>query len=381
MKKKNIFKKFTIIYFSIIAILCGVFIYYVVDSLILYENSDLEKYIANLVVDIEKDAKRGKITNYVDLSNSSVSKYEDTNISLKEAYANIFKTSNITYELVKNENKEEPVYDIYADNKLLFQINLKHNSDIHRMGLLTFPNWEIKEVKLPNDRGLYYYDVYVLDGYDVKVNGMLLSKEMGISSELDKDLEELGCFTNLPKVVKYEINNLTTKAEIKVYDNNKEVEQTIEENEIFAYELYKTDDIKTLQSELIREIDVLEIAKMWSKFLTDDLAGSYHGYSTIKNYLIEDTHLWDMAYNWAHNVDITFVSNHTLVGFENERISNCVLYSENAFSCDVYLEKNMRLKSGRAKKDIMNDKFDFVYYNNSWKVASMKAINDSTVEE
>ena len=356
MKKKNIFKKFTIIYFSVIAILCGVFIYYVVDSLVLYENSDLEKYIANLVVDIASDAKRGKITNYIDISKQSVSKYEDTNTSIKEAYANIFRTSEITYELVKNDNNNEPIYDIYADKKLLFQIYLEHNGDIHRMGLLTFPNWEIKKVKLPNNRGVYYYDIYVLDGYEVKVNGNVIPISLGESSELDKDLEELGRYTTLPKVVKYEINDLTTEPEIKVLDNNKEVEQTVINNNVYAYELYKTDDVSELQSKLVKEIEVLEIAKMWSKFLTDDLAGSYHGYSTIKNYLIEDTHLWDMAYNWAHNVDITFVSNHILVGFENERISNCVLYNENAFSCDVYLEKNMRLKSGRAKKDIMNDK-------------------------
>ena len=376
MKGKKIFRNFAIIYFSVLAILCGVFIYYVVDSLILYENSEIDKYIANLVIDIANDSKKGKINNYLDISDMIVSKYEDTNTSVKEAYANIFKTKTITYNLVEDTYKDNPTYDIYGDDKLLFTIKLKANGDIHRMGLLTFPNWEIEDVTLPNNRGVYYYDIHTLDRYKVLINGKELDSSNASIKEIDSELEELGKFTTLPGTIKYEINGLTTEADIEIFDDNEKVAYIEENGEVFAYDLYTTDSIEELNNKIVDKIDVLLIARMWSKFLTDDLSGSYHGYSTIKEYLIEDTHLWNMAYNWAHGVDITFVSNHTLLGFDNEKVSDCELYSDKAFSCEVYLEKNMRLRSGKAKQDIMHDRLYFAYYEDAWKLVSMKAITE-----
>jgi len=378
MKDKKIFKKFTIIYFSILAILSGCFIYYVVDSLIKYENSDIEKYIAKLVVDISKDAKRNKIDNYIDIKDIKVSELETSNTSVSEGYSNIFKTKDITYKLVEGTIDSTPTYEILADGELLFTIKLKSNGDVHRMGLLTFPDWQIEDVTLPNDRGLYYYDLYVLDGYKVTINGKELDLSKGTKADVDNELVELSKFTDLPTIISYELNNLTTDPDIKVYDfKNKEINFEKYAKEIKAYELFTTDDVTELKDELVADIDVLEIGEMWSKFLTDDLAGTYHGYSTIKNYLIEETELWNMAYEWSHGVDITFVSGHTLVGFDNEKVSNCEVYNDKAFSCEIYLEKNMRLRSGKAKQDIMHDRFYFVYYENTWKLVSMKAITEN----
>lgn len=377
MKKKSFFKKFAIIYFSILAILCGIFIYYVIDSLIMYENSAIEKYISNLVVDLSKSASRGKIDNYIDISNIKISNYETSNITINEAYKNIFSTKEITYELVESSKKDAPAYNILADKKILFTLTLKSAGDIHRMGLLSFPDWQIEKVSMPTDRGIYYYDISALDGYKVFVNKKEV-KSTGKVQELDNELEELGKYSELPKIVTYEINNLTSEPEIKILDeNNKEIDYTKEGNHINAYDLYKTDDIEQLNERLVSEVDVLEISEMWSKFLTDDLPGTYHGYSTIKQYLIDGTYLWDMAYEWSHGVDITFVSNHRLLGFENESVSNCTLYNNKAFSCEVYLEKNMTLGYGKPKKDIMHEKLYFAYYEGSWKLISMKAITEN----
>lgn len=380
MKEKKIFKKFTIIYFSILALLSATFIYYVIDSLIKYENSDIEKYIANLVIDISKDAKRNKIDNYIDTRNIKISDLESSNLSINEGYNNIFKTKDITYELVTGTIDTTPTYNVLADGEILFTIKIKSNGNIHRMGLLSFPDWQIEEISLPNDRGLYYYDLNVLDGYKVIVNDKELDLTKGSNKEIDEDLVELARFTELPTVVNYKLSNFTTEPEIKVYDEkNKEIGYDKSGREINAYELFTTDDIDELKENLVLDIDVLEISRMWSKFLTDDLSGTYHGYSTIKKYLLEDTELWNMAYEWSHGVDITFVSDHSLVGFDNEKVSNCVIYNDQTFSCEIYLEKNMRLRSGRAKQDIMHDRFYFVYQEDSWKLVSMKAITDKEI--
>ena len=86
-------------------------------------------------------------------------------------------------------------------------------------------------------------------------------------------------------------------------------------------------------------------------FLPDDLEGRLHGFYNISKHLIKDSSLYEYAYKWATGEDITFVSSHTLQNptFTNEKISNFEIYDKNAFSCEVYLEKNMRLKSSGRK--------------------------------
>jgi len=59
--------------------------------------------------------------------------------------------------------------------------------------------------------------------------------------------------------------------------------------------------------------------------------------------------------------------------FTNEEVKNCIIYNENAFSCEVTLEKNM-VVSGKDKVDEMNDRLYFVYYNGGYKLVDMKSI-------
>ena len=56
--------------------------------------------------------------------------------------------------------------------------------------------------------------------------------------------------------------------------------------------------------------------------------------------------------------------------------------NDKAFSCDMYLEKNMRLANGNELTDKMNEKMYFAYYddtddskdNPSWKLVNMQSL-------
>ena len=153
-------------------------------------------------------------------------------------------------------------------------------------------------------------------------------------------------------------------------------------------QMKKIENIETALEKIQGEIDILKIAKDWSLYLTDDLEGKLHGFYKINKYLIKDSSLYEYAYKWATGVDITFVSSHTLQNpaFTDEKINNFEIYSENAFSCEVYLQKNMRLKSsGRKIQDTMHEKMYFAYYdatqdgkdNPTWKLVNMQSVTDN----
>lgn len=139
-----------------------------------------------------------------------------------------------------------------------------------------------------------------------------------------------------------------------------------------------------LESKIKNKPDIMKIAEQWSLFLTDDLSGQKHGFNNISQYLIKDSDLYKYAKSWATGIDITFVTSHTLENptFTNKSISSIEIYSEDAFSAEVYLQKNLRLRTGKKIEDKMHERMYFANYkdengNKSWKLVNMQSIVDN----
>ena len=116
------------------------------------------------------------------------------------------------------------------------------------------------------------------------------------------------------------------------------------------------------------DVNPLDVAKLWSLFMTADLSGANYGYGQISPYLVKGSYLQDVAWKWATGIDITFTSAHTLKDpqFQVEEVSNYVVYSEDCFSCDIRLEKTMVLtRTGEEVKDVINSRFYFVNYDDT----------------
>lgn len=120
-----------------------------------------------------------------------------------------------------------------------------------------------------------------------------------------------------------------------------------------------------IPEDIASQLDVLEIAKMWSKFMTDDLEGDSHGLEEMRRYFIKDSDYYRYAAEWALGPDIKFTSPHTLDSFTNERVSNFIQYSDTCFSCEVYFEKNMSLifedRFAGFRIDVFHSKMYFLY--------------------
>jgi hypothetical protein len=134
-----------------------------------------------------------------------------------------------------------------------------------------------------------------------------------------------------------------------------------------VFELTEQTSLDAVPEEIAAEIDVLEVAKMWSKFMTKDLEGSQKGFGTMKKYLIKNSYLYDVAYKWVTNIDITFVFGHVLKNppFTDEKVTNFISYGDNLFSCDIYFVKHMEDLKDRNEgeiEDVMNSTFYFMNY-------------------
>lgn len=169
---------------------------------------------------------------------------------------------------------------------------------------------------------------------------------------------------DVPDTATYVLRLLTDEPNFQILDSSgNAVDFTMENRTVTIAGEFAGQDTLPLSV----DIDPLEVAKLWSLFMTQDLTGANNGYGQLSPYLIKGSYLQDVAYQWATGIDITFTSSHTLKDppFQVETVSNYVVYSNNCFSCDIRLEKKMVLRTGEEVDDVINSTFYFVKYDST----------------
>lgn len=386
-KKSSTFKKNLKKYIIILAILSFTFLMYVLNTLYQYESSFAENYMNTVVQNITKTAKKGQISKMCNIDNANINSLEKSNKTYDEALKEIFTTTNISFKKNDKSTTAEPIYDIFSNDKKIITVKLSVKKQEKRLGLFSYPIWQISECNMNCERGLYYYDITVPSNYSIEINGEKLGEEYISETIKDDSYSEIAKYAKLPNTTNYKLDNLLSKPNIKIINDNGTNVDYVEKNNVIQIKnnYITANSYEEIKDKIASDIDVLEIAENWSLFLTDDLQGTMHGFGTLRKNLIKNSNFYNMAYAWATSVDITFVSSHTLKNptFTNTSVSDFVVYNENAFSCVVKLEKNMRIANIRDKVDTMYDRLYFVYYDDAndnidgptWKLVDMKALN------
>lgn len=372
-KKMTGYKKSLLIWFLLLLIASEACLIYVSTTLKMYEKGNIEGYMTSLIKDMKTASKVGNINKYLSY-NKVESKYEK-NSSFEEGYKELFSESKLSYK----KNDKESTYDIYADDTMIASVTLD-SKKVRRLGILSFEEYSIKEIETYSKNGIYNIDVYVNSNYDLYINDIKVSDDDLLSKEEIKEYSEVYDKVDLPYENHYKITNLTKKPKIKVMSGNDEIKVTNEKSTYYGVSYFKTDDKDAAFAKLTnKDYDPLTFAKNWSLFLTADLPGERYGLYTLTPNLVEGTALYKRAYSWATNVDITFTSMHTLDKdtFTNVKMNGFTVYNENAFSVDIYLEKNMTLVNGEKRVDTLNDTFYYAYIDGAYRLITMKSKGDN----
>lgn len=372
-KKMTGYKKSLLIWFLLLLIASEACLIYVSTTLKMYEKGNIEGYMTSLIKDMKTASKVGNINKYLSY-NKVESKYEK-NSSFEEGYKELFNESKLSYK----KNDKESTYDIYADDTMIASVTLD-SKKVRRLGILSFEEYSIKEIETYSKNGIYNIDVYVNSNYDLYINDIKVSDDDLLSKEEIKEYSEVYDKVDLPYENHYKITNLTKKPKIKVMSGNDEIKVTNEKSTYYGVSYFKTDDMDAAFAKLTnKDYDPLTFAKNWSLFLTADLSGERYGLYTLTPNLVEGTALYKRAYSWATNVDITFTSMHTLDKdtFTNVKMNGFTVYNANAFSVDIYLEKNMTLVNGEKRVDTLNDTFYYAYIDGAYRLITMKSKGDN----
>lgn len=354
------------IYVLILFIIGWRFLAYTDKCLVQYENSQSDNAMKNYLTEFRNKVADGTLTDSISIPAAS-GEFESADV-YKNIYLSQFEgVSSYTYEKDSASYlTEEPVYNVFADKTLVAKVTLSASNERTIFGILTIMDWNVKEIKPVFTAGSYDYTISVPSDYKVTINGVALNESYRTGNVVENpDFANVSEYVTMPSLVEYKVTELVNEPEIKVYNAaGEEIEYTPDENGNI------TVDYQKASSEMPQEYydDALKMAQTWEDFLTRDLSGDNYGLGTIQQYLIKDSYYWDIAESYAHGVDITFISNHTMLDppYSNISITDYISYGENCYSCHIYFEKNMYLtKTGETRVDTIDSTFYFVKYDDS----------------
>lgn len=384
------------IFTIVLLVLSAVALRYVENVLVKYENSQPEKLVEQYLEEI-----------------STASLPEELEI-LKSA-------TELTYKVRTGSFSEtEQQFNILADGEVAAVITLESVHEEVVFEILTMCDWEVKSVepiviyhlRLPKDISVFanedkqigvldgeemVYSIYTIydtleleDAYGTRIeyrNGdsiytydytvkipenyslTLGGEEMSnCITGIEENIKYQYCaeYTDMPKLVTYEFNDALGEPKVEICNNKKQkIEYTFEDYKLV---LNTQRGEENVPAQITEQVDVLKIAEMWSKFMSNDLGGSQRGFLTMKEYLVEDSYLYDVAYRWAHGIDITYTAYHRLddPAFTEEKVSNYVDYGNGLFSCDISFVKHMYLiYEYMHVTDVTNSTFYFMYLQDS----------------
>ncbi|MCR4804238.1 MAG: hypothetical protein K5981_01110 [Clostridia bacterium] len=287
---------------------------------------------------------------------------------------------------------ETPVVCVTADGEPFLYVQLREKGRETKLGIMSITDWELETALLLAGDGAEMvfeknaagadlpsaglsYAVEIPEGFTLLVNGSPVSEAVPHGESALEEFQYVAPYTDVPSGLKYQLSGLHFQPVLEALTNAGRPAELIRTGP-GTYTVSADYEPTQEAEDLIRGIaDPLEIGKLWSKFMTDDVPGAYHGFYQVVSgcMLLEGSNLYDLAEAWADSIDITFVSNHTYQPWTGEEVSNYTKYSDTLLSCDVYFEKNLRV-AGQDRVDVFHNRMFFVLVDGTWYLADMLAL-------
>lgn len=340
-------------------------ILYVNRCLVIYQQSQPESVIEELVEQLEK----GDATELISFPQTG-SRFEDPDLA-RDRYLDSLNGKTITYKKAADHyNAKEPLYYLYHGDTQIGSVALRETASEPLMFLLTAQEWEITSLEPVLEIGQNAVTIRVPDTFKVTVNGLPVGEQelTGNHWELEQ-FQYAGEYTQVPVLMEYQIENLLEMPEIEIFDPfGTEVPYTMNDG------LIQVSDFPVSQMDARLEAYVLQNAKDYSNFFSRDLEGCRASVDPISHMFPKDSYYLELADNYRKH-DMWMYSSHHAPEFANEKVSDYIRYSEDLFSCNVYFEKNMVLVStGAHRTDITDTTYYYAKIDGDWVIVDMQTI-------
>ena len=388
-KHRATFRTYYILYVFILIVLLAAVYFSVRSILVSYEASVADKTAVRLVENAT--GKSSELWRYMNDRCFGADQPGDPAARQKRFESTIARAKLTAVPAAGNYDSQHPVYNVLADGKPFLTVGLRETATTTKLGILTQSEWALEscflraenaenaDIRLNPDH-TYSCTISAPSAFSVMIDGAAAPLADAEYAPLT-EFQYVAPFTGVPEMMTWTYEGLSFEPTVTIVNNAGEPVELAVKNGVYTAEAKFA---STAEAERIGSaaVDALAIGELWSKFMTNDVGGDAYGlYTVISNCrLMPDSDIYKKARAWAGNIDITFVSGHTIDSWTNERVTNYVLYSDDLFSCDVYFEKNMTLRNGAKRTDTFNNRLYFVYNRDTskgqtgWRLADMASL-------
>ncbi len=332
----------------------------------------------------------------------------ETEDLLQTLYLASIDTDNLKYVLT-NSDEFLSEYAILSNDIPVATVMIQGVEKERYFILLSLKEWEVTDVNAIYSFETNDISVVVPDSFKVKINGLEIDGSFLTGESKDIDMFKYASeYIDMPKLVSYRVNGFLQTPKVEVFDADgrkaetmRVSEESVENTGRVENEDGNRDRTEEAQGSVGKYEDVgkgeskeasgnedgfdggklgkvttyyayfeeeempedlkeyaLAAAKTWDLYNTNDAS-----LDEVEKYVVKDGFYDVIARRWLYSADRTYTSTHTLDNppFRAETIDEYFRYSEDCFSCHVYLEKIMHLtRNGNLRLDVCDMTYFFV---------------------
>lgn len=373
--KRNLFGKFYALYLIAIVVLLVIVCVNVFFTLVKYEKSQPVNYVLSLVNHAGKSDK--SVGTYLQdnfFSENAEFAYGDVKEKSKEFYNTISKSQLEAKKDLLNSSENMLVYNVLADEHPFVTIAIKEVKSVKKMlGLLKIPTYELQYVFLRDsassktnlalsEDGYFSSSIVFPADFTLCVDGTPFRGLDQYEETEIADFESISQYSMVPKGRKYKVD-LPFEGKLSVLnDAGEEVSISYLGGTYYAAADYSSTE--NGDAILAQIGDPIAMYKLWARFTRlADVGGAANGLYVVWDEckFLPDSDMYNLAYDWATQIDITFVSDYYGYYFENEKMTNFVQYNDKFCSCDVHVELNVNTYSSGYRTDSFDNRMFFIY--------------------
>ena len=326
------------------------------------------KYVNGMLKEMQANSVNQIISDRVSaMGDDELDKYFSFNRELEDngghdRIREFFKNGSFIVKRVPNTD----TYNIYNSDQQILSAEIKRVESVNKLGIFNYGIMEFKGFSATEEKSFLDVEITVPNDYAIQVGGKLIQPTEVSYAEGFKDA---GNFVELPGESVYVLDHLTQWPELRITDGGKDIKFNMDRKISLGLEYEKCASLEAAGC----DFDAIDFIQKWMKFMQNDLSGGRRGFNTLEKCFIKDSDQYVKAYQWATNVDITFVSDHVILNpaFTDEAINNVVKYSDDAVSFDGYMKFHIKVR-GKEQPQTFNSTIYLIKYDGAWRVVNIR---------
>lgn len=358
-KTKHYFRMFLIIWLGTLSIVIALALGYFYDFLDSYEQvyqTSRPYHMMDEIMTPFRDMDMNTIYQMMTVQ-PVISEFE-TEETVKAYMAQLLNGKKITYEEASHFNSDFPEYLILADGYVVADVSLrKSQTDVLEYG---FPVWYVSSFEFYT-QPLEDFFIEAPENYVVYVNGIAVSEEYFLQNAAPEENAYTEPYATLPNRSQYYCEGLYAQPTVTAIDSFGKEYMILPTEENGDYIIPYPTDCENAQE--LKDYAV-EVVTAYANYVSNDTPDN-----ALDVYFPADSILLPLI---KANTSRQFYPGHQTPVIQNVEIKNFIVYSEDVYYCEVYLEQSMKLSWGGEPEIVPTDgRFYFVNIDGEWKVSAI----------